>query len=89
MHKGERLDLSSYLWPEEFNPMSGIINEATGMRWVSPAYGEEPVILANDGKPGPARDRHAGAARRHGVADPSVAAPALVAVRRNHAQRYR
>ena len=54
VHKGERLDLSSYLWPEEFHPLSGIINEAyTGQRFVSAAYGEEPVILANDGKPGP------------------------------------
>jgi hypothetical protein len=54
VHKGERLDLSSYVWPEEFNPLSGIINEATtGLRYVSPALGEEPVILANDGKPGP------------------------------------
>ena len=54
VHKGERLDLSSYLWPEEFNPLSGIENEAyTGLRYVSPGLSEEPVILANDGKPGP------------------------------------
>src|SRR4029077_18159981 len=53
VHKGERLDLSSYLWPEEFNPMSGLINQTTGMRFVSAAYGEEPVIRANDDKRGP------------------------------------
>jgi hypothetical protein len=54
VHKGERLDMSSYLWPEEFNPLSGVENQVyTGLRYVSAAFGEEPVVLANDGKPGP------------------------------------
>lgn len=53
VHKGERLDMTDYLWPDEFNLMSGIQNEVTGRRYVSPAFGEDPVLLVNDGKPGP------------------------------------
>lgn len=54
VHKGERVDMSEYLWPAEFNLMSGIVNETTGRRFVSPAMSVAPVMLTNDGKPGPA-----------------------------------
>lgn len=55
VHKGERIDMSDYLWPQEFNLASGLVNQATtGLRYVSPAMSEEPKMLTNDGKPGPA-----------------------------------
>src|SRR5262245_28972174 len=58
VHKDSRLDMSDYLWHEEFNLMSGVMNEVTGQRWVSPAYSIEPLRLVNRGKPGP-RDYYA------------------------------
>jgi hypothetical protein len=51
VHKDTRLDMSDYLWPEEFNLMSGIENELTGMRFVSAAYAIAPLQLTNRGKP--------------------------------------
>lgn len=61
VHKGERLDQSEYLWPDEFNLMSGVENQRTGKRYVSPAMAEVAELgslqsqgrLINDGKPGP------------------------------------
>lgn len=53
VHKGERIDMSDYLWPAEFNLFSALEAQAVGMRYVSPAFAEEPVMLTNDGKPGP------------------------------------
>lgn len=53
VHKGERIPMGDYLWPSEFNLYSGLKAEARGMRYVSPAYAEEPVLLTNDGKPSP------------------------------------
>jgi hypothetical protein len=54
IHKGSRVDMSDYLWPEEFGLESGVVNQATtGLRYSSPAYGVEPVQLTNDGRPGP------------------------------------
>jgi hypothetical protein len=56
VHHGERVDQSEYLWPSEFNLMSGVMNEATtGLKYVSPAMAlaEEQIRLVNDGKPGP------------------------------------
>lgn len=33
VHKGEKLGSNDYFWPDEFNPMSGIVNQArTGLR---------------------------------------------------------
>lgn len=40
IHKGERIDNRDYFWPEEFNLWSGLENEMTGMRYVSPNLGE-------------------------------------------------
>lgn len=60
VHHGERVPLADYSWPDEFNLSSGIRNQAqTGRKFVSAAIGKEPVILVNDGKPGP-RDAQAG-----------------------------
>jgi hypothetical protein len=53
VHKGERIDMSDYLWPDEFNLQSALVSQAAGQRYVSPAYVQEPVRLTNDGKPGP------------------------------------
>jgi hypothetical protein len=51
VHKDTRLDMSDYLWPEEFNLMSGIECEARGERFVSAAYAIAPLQLTNRGKP--------------------------------------
>jgi hypothetical protein len=51
VHKGERIDQSDYFWPPEFNPQTGIMLQAAGMKY-SPA-GVEPIVLTNDGKVGP------------------------------------
>jgi hypothetical protein len=51
VHKDTRLDMSDYLWPEEFNLMSGVVNELTGLRYVSPAIAIGPLQLTNRGKP--------------------------------------
>lgn len=52
IHKGERINPGDYVWPDEFNPMSGLENQATtGLKFVS--TGAVPVHLTNDGKTGP------------------------------------
>ena len=51
VHKGERINPGDYVWPEEFNKLTGIILEAQGMKFAPP--GAEPVRLTNDGKVGP------------------------------------
>ena len=51
VHKGERINPGDYLWPEEFNPMTGIEYEAQGLEWAP--SGLEPQRLVNDGKVGP------------------------------------
>lgn len=53
VHKGERLDMSDYLWPEEFNLETGLMMQAGGSRFTSIAYETDPVMLTNDGRPGP------------------------------------
>lgn len=62
VHKGERIDPSDYLWPSEFNLYSGLEQQAMGRRFVAAgiAEGQEPLLLRNDGKPGP-RDSVLGA----------------------------
>lgn len=32
VHKGERIDPQDYFWPDEFNPQSGLMYQAAGMR---------------------------------------------------------
>lgn len=51
VHKGERINQSDYLWPQEFNLFSALEAEQKGMRF-APA-GAVPVQLTNDGKAGP------------------------------------
>lgn len=53
VHKGERVDMSDYLWPDEFNLDSALVAQSMGERFVSPAFAVEPVMLTNDGRPGP------------------------------------
>lgn len=54
VHKGERINPGDYMWPAEFNPMSGIENQArTGQRFPTGNVWVEPVRLVNDGKVGP------------------------------------
>lgn len=55
VHAATKMDRAAYVWPEEFNLASGIVNQATtGLRYVAPgiAWGE-PNLLINGGKPGP------------------------------------
>jgi hypothetical protein len=51
VHKGERVNPGDYLWPEEFNPMTGLELQAVGQKFAPP--GAEPIRLTNDGKAGP------------------------------------
>lgn len=53
VHAGSRVDLSYYLWPEEFNLMTGVVNQATGRRFYPPGAGVENMRLINEGRPGP------------------------------------
>lgn len=51
VHKGERVNPGDYIWPDEFNPMTGLQLQAQGKKFAPP--GAEPVRLTNDGKAGP------------------------------------
>jgi hypothetical protein len=51
VHKGERINQGDYLWPDEFNLMTGLERQVSGVKWAPP--GAEPVRLTNDGKVGP------------------------------------
>jgi len=51
VHKGERINPGDYIWPDEFNNMTGLKLEAKGKKFAPP--GAEPVRLTNDGKVGP------------------------------------
>lgn len=51
VHKGERINPGDYIWPEAFNPLTGILLESQGKKFAPP--GAEPVRLTNDGKVGP------------------------------------
>ena len=33
VHKGEKIDSGDYVWPSEFNPMSGLEAQAQGRKW--------------------------------------------------------
>ncbi|MET9120013.1 hypothetical protein [Streptomyces sp. NPDC004528] len=35
VHKGERIESSDYLWPADFNPMTGINYQAKGQKWTA------------------------------------------------------
>jgi hypothetical protein len=51
VHKGERINAGDYIWPKEFNLLTGIKLESEGKKFSPP--GAEPVRLTNDGKAGP------------------------------------
>lgn len=51
VHKGERINAGDYIWPKEFNLLTGIMLESKGKKFAPP--GAEPVRLTNDGKAGP------------------------------------
>ena len=51
VHKGERINAGDYIWPDEFNLLTGIKLESQGKKFSPP--GAEPVRLTNDGKAGP------------------------------------
>ena len=51
VHKGERINAGDYIWPQEFNLLTGIMLESKGKKFAPP--GAEPVRLTNDGKAGP------------------------------------
>lgn len=51
IHKGERRDPTDYQWPVEFNLMSGLVNQVSGLKYVIPGVGMEiGATLTNDGK---------------------------------------
>lgn len=59
VHKGERIDMGDYAWPDEFNPQTGLVTQAAGMRQAPIFDLALPPHLVNDGKsdlraPGPA-----------------------------------
>jgi hypothetical protein len=41
VHKGERIEVRDYYWPEEFTPMTGLELEAVGERFAPPGMGWE------------------------------------------------
>ncbi len=51
VHKGERVNPGDYVWPEEFNPMTGLILESQGKKFAPP--GAQVVQLTAGGKPVP------------------------------------
>jgi hypothetical protein len=51
IHKGERRDPTDYIWPQEFNPFSGLRYQAAGLRFSPPGLGiEVGDHLVNGGK---------------------------------------
>jgi hypothetical protein len=50
VHKGERINPGDYVWPAEFNPMTGLQYEAAGLKFAP--SGLAPQVLVNDGKAG-------------------------------------
>lgn len=59
VHKGERIDMGDYAWPDEFNPQTGLMTQAAGVRQAPISDLALPPHLVNDGKvdmraPGPA-----------------------------------
>lgn len=50
VHKGERIEQSSYMWPPDLSPQRGLANNAIGMR-TAPVMAMAPAPnLVNDGK---------------------------------------
>ncbi len=89
VHVGERIDPINYLWPDEFNLMSGIVNQATtGQRYVSPVIGG---ALEDERIPTDGRWRSAAHGARHGLSGVGSARPQdpdRVSVLRSQAPAY-
>jgi hypothetical protein len=51
VHKGERINPGDYLWPSEFNLLTGVYYESQGLKFAP--SGGIPTHLTNDGKAGP------------------------------------
>lgn len=51
VHKGERINSGDYMWPQEFNLLTGLQLESQGLKFAP--VGAEPARLTNDGKAGP------------------------------------
>jgi len=70
IHKGERRDPSDYMWPEEFNLLSGLMYEAQGLKFVSPGLDMGmPSTMTNDGKNGAFVPTIRGLPARNGVVE--------------------
>lgn len=52
IHRGERVDNSSYYWPEALSPERGLKNQARGIRTTFVSELAPPPQLVNDGKTG-------------------------------------
>ena len=48
VHKGERINPTDYIWPDEFNKFTGLQMIDAGLKYAPP--GMEPQRLTNDGK---------------------------------------
>lgn len=51
VHKGERINAGDYVWPSNFNLLTGLVLESKGQKFAPSEY--EPTHLTNDGKVGP------------------------------------
>ena len=50
VHKGERIDVGDYAWPQDFNPESGLATQAKGLRQAPAFELALPPHLVNSGK---------------------------------------
>ncbi len=87
IHKGERMDQRDYFWTEEFNLLSGINNQAMGLRWRPPNLGEflADERYAADSKTVGPRSVPVGSRYLHGGGPASVQDPDRVSVLRSQA----
>jgi len=51
VHKGERINPGDYVWPDEFNPMTGLLLQSQGKKFAP--TGAVNAHLTNGGKAGP------------------------------------
>lgn len=50
VHAGERVPMSAYTWPSDWDPLRGIRNQARGVRTTPVGIGVPSRTLVNDGK---------------------------------------
>lgn len=51
VHKGERIDPRDYIWPPEFNLMTGLMMQAAGIRFFPPGLVEHEGVLNDERYP--------------------------------------